>query len=82
MLADAEIAAAAIVDQRTKLMHIRKFIEDGDDRKAIGEFLARPWLIHEFNGDWQNHPAGAHYRAIHAALLLDATVPLPAPIPA
>jgi hypothetical protein len=78
LISDAEEAAAAIVDRRTKLMHIRTFLEDGESRKAIDAFLGRPWLIHELNGAWQNHPAIARYRDAHAALTRDAAAPLPA----
>jgi hypothetical protein len=78
MIADAEAAATDIVNKRAKLMLIRTFIEDGDDRKLIDNFLGRPWLLHEINGAWQNHPAVANYRDAYAALTRDATAPIPA----
>jgi hypothetical protein len=76
LVADAEIAAAAIIDQRSRLMNLRTHL-DGDANAAVDNFLARPWLLHEMNGEWMNHPAAAQYRDAHAALMLDATAPLP-----
>jgi hypothetical protein len=77
MIVEAEEAAASIVEKRIILLHLRTLLEDGDDRKAIDNFLARPWLSHEFNCAWQTHPVLDPYRAAYAALTRDAAAPMP-----
>jgi predicted nucleic acid-binding Zn-ribbon protein len=78
LVAEAEEAATSIVEKRIILLHLMRLLPDGDDRKAIEKFMARPWLSHEFSGAWQNHPVIAPYRAIYAALMRDASAPVPA----
>lgn len=78
MIAEAEIAAASIVEKRIRLMYIRPLLEDEGDRQAIERFLGRPWLGDEGSEAWKDHPMVVAHRAAYEELLLDASAPLPA----
>ena len=73
MLAEAREAADWLVARRSVFLFLMETLpRKSEDRAALAEFMARPWLEAELSNGWMRHPALLSYRAALEALAADA----------
>jgi hypothetical protein len=76
LLKEAEAAEAIIVGRRCELLEIQSALPASDERAAIYKWVARPWLIHEYDRTHSAHPAAQAIIAARDALMRDADAAL------
>jgi hypothetical protein len=72
LLKEAEAVAADIVARRCVLLKLQALLPPSDEKRAVDDFLARPWLMHERDRTHSNHPAAQAVSLAHDALMQDA----------
>lgn len=77
LLAEAETAAAHILDIRAKLMALAMIAPHGGEASAnINAFMSRAWLQDELGDAWKHRTSAAEILEALAALQHDANAPL------
>ncbi|MGA3064666.1 MAG: hypothetical protein ABSD90_15845 [Methylocystis sp.] len=72
MLADAQTAADWIVNRRAVFLHLMSVLKDGPEYDQLSRFMAKTWLIGEFDETWKRNPSIAPYASALTALQRDA----------